>query len=734
MSNFIKASAARRYFVILVFVFLFTFFLVVCGRGTGKNRPSPVIPPTLAPVSIEPASVTGALKIYVDAEGLYEISSDEIWKQMPGWEYVPVDHLQLSLRGSAQPIWSSAEGNSFSLMFYGSPSESRYSSENTYILKVSDKAPLQMGVKVLGQASSLPQETFPATIRFEENKLYQPQVEDGDHYFWLSLPGVSTQTVEIDLPELTNGSGHLRVAVWGSTKSMMEFDHHLVISVNGFVVVDDKWDGAGRREFDADIPAGVLREGKNTVQLDAPGDTGAAAEINYLDWIEFRYPRQAIAEHDFLAFETNAESASSPLHLRNFSGSISVVDVTVPTDPRRIEPSDGEKNILFTGETGHRYIAVGSNGILKPTRITPLVISPGLTEPGMGADYVAIGPQDLLQPLSPLLDWRASKGLKVLSVPVEAVYDQFGEGFPEPGAIQTFMIFAAQHWQPSPRFLLLVGDATYDPRGYISNAEANRLPVIFVQTNFGGETASDVLLGDIDSDEIPDLAVGRMPAQTPDQIKILVEKILRYEQSGSGGDWRDRVLVIADGQDSSFRNDAQDFLDHVIAPYHGVLYAPEAGVKNATENVKAYFEDGYALISYFGHGSINMWGKDKIFMANDVETLSNLEKMPVIINMTCLTGLFIHPKVTSLMETLLWYDKGGAVAMLAPTSLTLPSDQNYLGQELIDAFMQSPSFTLGEIYLHAQRKVPANKSGVHEVLLTFLLFGDPGLIFPERVP
>ena len=116
-------------------------------------------------------------------------------------------------------------------------------------------------------------------------------------------------------------------------------------------------------------------------------------------------------------------------------------------------------------------------------------------------------------------------------------------------------------------------------------------------------------------------------------------------------------------------------------------------------------------------------------MTEDVKSLSNSSHLPVVINMTCLTGLFIHPKVASLVETLLFYDQGGAVAMLAPTSLTLPSSQSYLSQALVEGMMQNPTATLGEVFLQAQRKVPAGDAGALEVLLTFLLFGDPALRF-----
>ncbi len=277
------------------------------------------------------------------------------------------------------------------------------------------------------------------------------------------------------------------------------------------------------------------------------------------------------------------------------------------------------------------------------------------------------------------------RDLATLALPLEAVVDQFGYGYPEPAAIQALMAYAAEAWDPAPRYLLLVGDASYDPRGYLTPPEANRLPTFLVQTVHGGETASDLPFGELDDDPWPEIAVGRLPARTADQVAVIVEKILAYEaQRGSGADWQKRVLAVADGQSAQFRQDAQTFLDQFSGSYETELFAPEAGVEGAGAQVRAQIEAGAALVAYFGHGSVTQWGKDDLFTVEDIAGLGNGDRLPVVVNMTCLTGLFTHPEVNSLAETLLWEPGGGAVAVLAPTSLTLPWDQGFLSAALVD--------------------------------------------------
>jgi len=83
--------------------------------------------------------------------------------------------------------------------------------------------------------------------------------------------------------------------------------------------------------------------------------------------------------------------------------------------------------------------------------------------------------------------------------------------------------------------------------------------------------------------------------------------------------------------------------------------------------------------------------------------------------------------VDSLAETLLWQAGGGAVAVLAPTSLTLATDQTFLSRPLAEALLQDRAPTLGEAVLQAQRQVPTEGAGTRDVMQTFLLFGDPAL-------
>jgi hypothetical protein len=59
--------------------------------------------------------------------------------------------------------------------------------------------------------------------------------------------------------------------------------------------------------------------------------------------------------------------------------------------------------------------------------------------------------------------------LQTQVVDLEDIYDDFSWGRKSSRAIRDFLRFAATNWQRRPQFVLLAGDATYDPRGYLSD-------------------------------------------------------------------------------------------------------------------------------------------------------------------------------------------------------------------------------------------------------------------------
>jgi hypothetical protein len=721
--------------------FLSLIILTSLIAGLASCRPAIAPGPGEKPPDTSQSTGLSVRKVITSQEGIYALGAGEL--AGAGMDLSAVDNrpIRMYWRGQPIPVWIDRDLGE--LRFFARPSQSIYSRANTYWLIQGDEGfnpdaaywskseempqePNQIPAQTLVNPEELPEGIYDAAVHLEENTQYYPQVEQGDHWLWVTLPAPQTREFNVSLPEVEPVAGAIRMATWARTEGPGEIDHHLKIFINGQLVVEERWDGKGDHVMTALVPEGLWKSGENTIQVAAPGDTGNVADVVVVNWIDVVFGQKFQAQDDRLFFAASGQSQP----LQSFNRPVQAYDVTDPWKPEVVDPARLTGD-TFTGQSGHLYWLVGANGGLAPDEFLAPDESLNLRADTTGAAYIAIGPPDLLAPLQPLLDYRSQNGLKVMAVPLQSVFDQFNGGIPEPQAIRAFLQFASRNWQQKPIYLLLVGDATYDPLGYQAPPEANRLPVFLVETSFGGETASDVIFTQLDDDASPDLAVGRIPAQSPDQVSVLVAKTLAFEQQPADAAWKQKILAVADGQEETFKLDAQRFLDLFPAEAQTDLLAPKAGATDVSQQIVERLNQGDGLVAYFGHGSVNMWGKDRLFSTDDVPRLQNTGRFTVMINMTCLTGLFTHPKVESLAEAMLWQPEAGAAAVLAPTSLTLPADQSFLSQPLVEAFLSKSDETLGEALLHARQQISAENPGSLDVMETFLLLGDPALRVPK---
>ena len=692
-------------------------------------------PTTPAVTNISPGNPLPVVKVLVETSGIYRITAEMLSRAGLGTIVEDATRIEIKERGEKIPFWAQGEGKGLVINFYGEASSSVYSRYRIYWL--GDKGALDHFLLTQWQdrpvtddlaspqltgpsPENLGKDTILVTLDAEQNSLYVPQVDNGDHWFWVSLPAPGEQELSFSVNHIAQGPASLRLEVWGVTESAKNPDHHLRINVNGETIADQTWDGRGWYTIEAKFDTDLLREGENILKVDALGDTGAAADVTYIDRFEIDYARQAVLEADQIEFRLD----DSPLSFSG-TGRVSIYDITDSRNALRVAEDLGAGS-PFVGQAGRLYLMNQNPGGLLPAGLETPSFFPDLVAGATEAAYLAIAPAALMPPLKPLLDYHTHAGLKATVVPVESIYDQFNYGYPEPVAIQHFVKHAVANWAIPPKFLLLVGDATYDPRGFLYPDEENQIPAEFIQTVYGGETASDLIYTQLNDDPWPDLAVGRIPARTAEQVKDFVEKTVAYEQQRSLSSNEPKIAAVADGQDPSFKLEAQSFLD-MFSHYDKQLYAPDAGAAGANTQVAEIMSQGELILGYFGHGSVNMWGKDKLFSTKDIANLHNDQIVPLIINMTCLTGYFTHPKVLSMAEAFLWQPHAGALTVLAPSSLTLPGDQSFLTQAFVDALNSNPDLTVGELHLISRRKIPADQEGSLDVMRTFMLFGDPAL-------
>ena len=106
-------------------------------------------------------------------------------------------------------------------------------------------------------------------------------------------------------------------------------------------------------------------------------------------------------------------------------------------------------------------------------------------------------------------------------VDVADIFDEFGYGLVSPQAIKDFITYAYENWQaPAPQYVLLVGDTTYDYKDNRNLGTVNYVPGYLIYTTHLGETISDDWYVQVSgADAVPDLYIGRLPANSAAQAE-----------------------------------------------------------------------------------------------------------------------------------------------------------------------------------------------------------------------
>ena len=451
-----------------------------------------------------------------------------------------------------------------------------------------------------------------------------------------------------------------------------------------------------------------------------------------LDRFELEFLRRLIAEGGKLRGSWTESGIAEISGLAEVDSPRAVVLDVTAEPPRWLTGAQMSADGLlrFRAEAARSYLAVSSQAVLRP-QVRERTASLLQSERNQ-ADYLVIGPQAFLDAAEPLLEHRRSQGLRVRPVPVEEIYMEFGFGETTPKAIRDFLAFAYHRWQsPSPRYVLLLGDATYDYKNYLQTGVVNHVPPLMIKTRYMW-TASDPAYASVNGDDIlPDLAIGRLPAASVDEVRLLTEKILAYETGQAS--LSAPVVLVTDNPDTAgnFTADAEEIASTLLAnrPVRKI-YLDRLGTAPTRAAILEAFDEGASLTSYLGHGGIHLWADENLFNIWQIDSLSPQPQQPLLLTMSCLNGLFHFPYFDSLSEALLKADGKGAIAAFSPSGLSLNTPAHRYHKALLKEIFDNRHERLGDAILAAQQAYTAT-GAFPELLSIYHLLGDPALRLPH---
>lgn len=672
-----------------------------------------------------------AAKIVVDHDGWYSLSRAELAEA--GYDPGPdPTGLKLFNRGREVPLWvSGTDDGRFDpqdrVEFFGVAVDTPSTGDNVYWLRHDFGIGRRIST-IEASATGQPEALFPAAVERRDRSVYVAALTnngDRDNFYGPVVADEPVpQTLYVDaLPEdpATAGPATLEVALQGVTDA----DHVVSVWFNDRRLDDMELAGMEHSAAEYEIDGTWIREGNNTVTLKS---AGGDSDVTVVDAVRLTWPRPYTAVNGELWM---LAPAGSTVRATGFSGpDIRLYDVTDPFNPVELtgtvgEAADGSRFIeagAACGEGTRTLLALEADRVSTPARIEANVPS-SWHAASNGADMVIIAHDSLIQAAEKLAAYRTGRGLHTEVVPLSDIYDEFSWGLKDPEAIRSFLARAVTAWDTAPRYVLLLGDASFDPRNYLGFGDRDLVPTNIVPTNFL-KTASDDLFADVDGDGLADMAVGRLPAASLDEAQVMVDKIIGYETEAAAGDWAETVTLVSDAvgaNDYDFGAATDRFASLVPAQLSTErisLNDPDA----ARPAILQAFNEGRLLVSYEGHGSEAVWSSDAVFDSDDAAGLVNGDKLPLVIAMDCLNGLFHDLYQDSLAEALLRNPNGGAVAVWASSALTDPTGQDMLNRAAAGDLFTGAGMTLGEAVKSA--KAEASDPDIRN---TWILFGDPSM-------
>ncbi|MCL4297152.1 MAG: hypothetical protein KJ077_15555 [Anaerolineae bacterium] len=704
---------------------------------------------SLSQQSMSAASTGPTFKVKVGEVGLYALTYNDL--QNAGLPVTTLDPRTLKLSHSypRQEVTILVEGEADGvfnpgdrLLFYAEPVFSRYVDYDVYFLSYGGTNGLRMSSRS-GSPAGLPTGVAWRVVTAEGNGYYDPLYPgyNGDYWYWdkLFLPSQTsrTYTIQVAKPLVSGPNSTLTLWLQGYTDPSQNPDHKVRAKVNGSLAGDISWNGKQAITATFAIASSVLLNSSNQINLSLPG-SGTSVEGTWLEAIAITYPTNQ-ATSGQLRFQ--GEAGRKSYTLTGWSSSLTIYDVTNPLVPQQVTGFSLAGSTLAVGDASANpaaYLVVPASALKTVLSISQAKVA---GDPSGGADYIIITPPTLAGAVAPLAAYRAGQGLRVVTVDVEAIYDTYGQGRMDAEAIKTFLQHAYTAWpDPAPLYVLLVGDGSYDFKNYSGFNPQTLMPPYLAQVDpYWGETAADNRLVTLAGyDNLPDMLIGRFSANTPAEVTTIVNKVIRYETNPAPGMWNALQLFVADNPDSAgnFFDDSDQAYDEVRTPFVGQRYYFGNGtggqpyiyptVNLLRSSFLAGFNNGAALVTFNGHSSWHQWATESLLHLDDVGSLNNQNRLPVVLEMTCFTGFFHHPQYSTLDETLLRRAGGGAIAVWGSSGLGVSTGHTILQAGFLQTITAQGETKLGAAVLAGKTALYA--TGFHQDLLdTMTLFGDPAL-------
>lgn len=547
----------------------------------------------------------------------------------------------------------------------------------------------------------------------------------------------------------TSGSSTLKLSMNGGTEQTMLFN---AIQPSIYIMGTES-------EKNYYFP---LQGGSNTLKINASMPSGS---YMYLNWVELHAQRALTMVGNSMYFRTTTSyntNLRNRFIISNAPSDLQVWNITRLDSIYRMPTQliGNELHFASGNRTIEQFVAVAPNAGSNAYK-TPEVVG-SVTQQNLhqlkDIEYVIITPEIFRSEANRLAAAHEEiNGLTTAVVSDEEVYNEFSSGTPDASAYRWLMkMLYDRHTTGestlAPRYLLLMGDGTFDNRKLLSQSGPNLLLTYQSDRNNLDATMAyptDDYFGFLDDNSYfsetqmyMNIGIGRFPVSTIDQARNMVNKTIAYMNNTQKGSWKNQLCFLADDGDGTQHMASIDTIAQLVKNLYPEYVSNKIILDSYLQEVTAsgesypiaknkfdnFLRNGMLYFCYMGHGSPSGITNEGMLTLKEIQTLANAKQAVWALG-TC---SFSHwdSQVLSAGEEAVLNPNGGAIGVFS-AARTVYADQN---ERLLIQFSKNMFIKENGDYLHIGDVVMNAKNANRESnRMSYCYLGDPAvkIVYPQ---
>ncbi len=577
------------------------------------------------------------------------------------------------------------------------------------------------------------------------------------------------QTFTFSVPNISNAPVFFKTAIATNANSgagtMQRY------SVNGAILEEDVLPHTSY-DYVRSSKNFTLNNSSSSIPLKINIQRNSPSVLTYLDRILINTKRDLVFYGTQMGFRnlTGNQSGLGEFVISNFASTGFVWELSDRHNPQAVAGDMTGGTFTFIDSLSYREYVVSNGGTFFSPDFVEVVDYQNLHALEQ-ADYLIVTNSLFLSEAERLAELHRNEGLTVHVVTAGQVFNEFSSGAKDAVAIRFFakMFYDRSQLDPesAPKYMLLFGDGTYDPKDRVADNNNYMLTYQVVNSeNHISALVTDDFYGMLDDNEsisatdLLDIGVGRILASDVTMAKQQVDKIEHYMKNGSElflnsgasccldenstntyGDWKQKYVQIADDEEGGYfiNVDTEPQYEYVKANHHEMncdkLYLDaypqqtSAGGQrypDVLNGITDRVQRGALIVNYVGHGGEVGLAEERVVTIPQINGWNNINAQHLFVSATCEFTKYDDPSRVSAGEWASLNPTGGAIALMTTTRSVFFGVNSNTGQAFFQNVFNRDTdglpLTFGEIV-----KRTKNESGSNDNKRSFTLIGDPAL-------